>query len=94
MIDFTVQPDVGEPFEVKADSRDVYVWEKAGRGRSMGQLMANMPMVDLYAVAHIAARRQQLFTGTLDEFAATCALHFEPDDDDDQADADPTRPVR
>jgi hypothetical protein len=90
MIDFKVQPEHGEAFEVKADSRDIYVWEKAGRGRSMAKLLSDLHMTELYQVAHIAARRQQLFMGSLDEFAE-CVLHFETDDDEGE-DADPTRP--
>lgn len=91
MIDFKIQPDGKDEFEVKATSRDVYVWEKAGRGRSFQKLTADLHMTELYEVAHIAARRQQLFTGSLEEFATTCELKFEQADDAQEV--DPTSPV-
>lgn len=91
MIDFKIEPPAGEEFEVKADSRDIYVWEKAGRNRSMAKLLSDLHMTSLYEVAHIAARRAQLFTGSLDEFT-DCVLHFETEDDEDDLGSDPTRP--
>lgn len=74
MFTFKVQPDDGEAFEVTAGSRDLRVWEKTGPNRSIGKLMAELKMTSLYEVAHIAARRQQLFTGSLQEFGETCEL--------------------
>ena len=91
MIDITIETPSGEQFEIKADSRDLYVWEKAGRNRSMSKLMSDLHMTSLYEVAHIASRRAQLFTGPLDEFTE-CVLHFETEEDDDEG--DPTRTDR
>lgn len=86
MLNFTVMPDGGETFEVEAMMRDVLKWEKGGKGRNLNQLKENPSMESLYAIAHIAARRQQLFTGSLDEFEETCDLDFEEEQEDDTAD--------
>ncbi|WP_188193445.1 hypothetical protein [Nonomuraea sp. SYSU D8015] len=74
MIDFTVTPDNGEPYDVKAGSRDVLVWEKTSKGRSFQSLMNDLRMEDMYKLAHFAAKRQGLFEGTLKEFEETCEL--------------------
>lgn len=68
MFTFKVVPDSGEPFELKAGTRDVLTWEKTTKGKSYGQLVSEPNLVDYYKLAHIAAWRQQLFTGTLKEF--------------------------
>lgn len=91
MFDFTVRPENGDPWEVTADSRDVYVWEKTSRnGMTLARLMDDLAMTELYRLAHIAARRQQLFTGSLEDLAETCILDFMESDED----ADPTRAAR
>lgn len=71
---------------VKTDSRDVLVWERTNkRGRTLGDL--NQPtMVDLYALADIAAKRQGIDVGEDVESWALDAV------DDDTA-ADPTPPA-
>jgi hypothetical protein len=74
MFTFKVTPDDGDPFDVPAGTRDVLMWEKNGRDRSISGLMSNLKATDMYAIAHIAARRQQLFTGTLAEFEETCEI--------------------
>jgi len=74
---FTVRPDGGGPFQVKASTRDVLVWEKAGPNRSMAKLIEDLHLASVYQVAHIAARRQQLFDGSLDEFEKTCDLDID-----------------
>jgi len=96
---FTIKPDGGEPFEIEASTRDILVWEKAGRDRSMSRLVNDMHMADVYQVAHIAARRLQMFTGPLDEFEKTCDLDIrkiltDESDGDDGSDgeSDPTQP--
>ncbi len=68
MFTFKVVPENGEPFLVKAGTRDVLTWEKTTKGRSYAQLLAEPNLVDYYRIAHVAAWRQQLFTGTLKEF--------------------------
>jgi hypothetical protein len=91
MFDFTVRPDNGEPWEVTAEARDVVVWEKTSRnGMTLARLMDDLSMAELYRLCHIAARRQQLFTGNLQELEETCNLDFAETDDD----ADPTRAAR
>jgi hypothetical protein len=88
MLDFTVRPDNAEPYEVKATTRDLRLWEKAGPGRSMSKLLSDISIASLYELAHIASKRQQLFTGSLTEFEETCELEFE------EIEApDPTRPA-
>lgn len=87
LISFEISPDDGGPYRVDAYSRDVLLWEKAVKGRSFSQMQSALAMVDLYGLAHVAARRQGLFAGTLQEFEATCDL--EPVTD--EAPPDPTR---
>jgi len=83
MITMTVQPDDGDPFEVKAGTRDIYVWEKTNRGKTFAELMKNMAIVDLYEIAHIAARRQGLYQGTLRDLVETCEIETELDEEDE-----------
>lgn len=83
MIDFTIKPDGGEAYEVTATTRDIYVWEKAGRDRTINKLIGDVSMQAMYELAHVAARRQQLFTGALDEFVESCDLDFEQPEDVD-----------
>lgn len=90
MIDFKVEPDGGEPFELKAGTRDALVWERTSKGnKSFTDLLASMNMVDLYHLAHIAAKRQGLYAGSLKEFEESCELHFDEEVDD----PDPTQPA-
>lgn len=88
MFTFTVKPDGGKPFEVTAGTRDVLRWEKTTRGASLAQLKEGVTVGALYRIAHIAAVRQQLFTGTLAEFEDNCELEFEEEEE-----PDPTRPA-
>src|SRR6266545_395476 len=88
MFNFTVVPDDGDAYELVADSRDIYRWEKSNRGKTVGQLLDDMNMTDLYDLAWRAARRLGHFDGTLAEFVDSCAIknHY------DEEDVDPTRP--
>ena len=70
MFKFKLQADDGEQLEFPAGTRDVVVWEKASKDRSMAKLLADLKLADMYAIANIAARRQQLHNGTLAEFEA------------------------
>lgn len=92
MITFTLLPDGADEFKVTATSRDVYMWEKVYRGKSLGQLKANLLMTDLYALAHLACKRQRQYEGTFDEFESTHDLDFKTDDQD-QNEAGPTPPA-
>ena len=90
MIDFKVQRDGGDEFEVKATTRDVLLWEKAKPGkRAFSNFAGGASMVDMYSLAHTAARRQGLFDGSLQEFEESCELVFE----DPEGEADPTQPA-
>jgi hypothetical protein len=90
VIDFKIVPDGGEPYEVTATTRDILNWEKVTKGASLKQLMEELHAADLYKVAHFASKRTQLFTGTLQEFEATCDLEFELDTEE----LDPTQSAR
>lgn len=74
MFEFEVSPDGAEPFALKARWRDVVVWEKSGRDRSMGTLMTDMRAAWLDELAHLAATRQGLYSGTYAEWAANVDL--------------------
>lgn len=90
MIEFKVEPEGGESYDLKAGTRDALVWERTSKGnRSFTDLMTSMNMVDLYHLAHIAAKRQGLFTGSLRDFEETCDLHFETE----ASEPDPTPPA-
>ncbi|OLT46489.1 hypothetical protein BJF85_16735 [Saccharomonospora sp. CUA-673] len=87
MFEFKVQPvDGGDEYRVTADSRDIYVWEKTGKGRSLATLRDNPTMAANYEIAYQAARRQRLFVGTMAEFAELNVLDFTEDGEDE----DPT----
>lgn len=90
MIDFTVKPDGAEPYQVTATARDVLVWEKAAKSRTFVKMMSELPLADLYIIAHIASRRHGLFSGNLHDFENSVDLVFEGEDEDS---ADPTPPA-
>jgi hypothetical protein len=92
LITLKVTPDGGDEYTVTATSRDVFVWEKANRNRTFGALMQDMAMVDLYKLAHIASRREGLYTGSLSEFTEQCEIA--QGDEEDDAEPDPTRRAR
>ena len=98
MFTFKITPDGGDTFEVPAGTRDVLVWEKSGPNRSISGLLNNLKATDMYAIAHIAAKRQQLFTGSLHEFEQTCEIatdsmfEVEPDPTQQDPSAGPSSP--
>lgn len=93
MMTFQITPDEGEPFRVVAGSRDVLAWEKAGKGRSFGQLSPEtLHMMDLYGLSYFAARRQGLFVGTQQEWESSVDLMPIGDDKEDEGEGvDPTQ---
>lgn len=93
MITVKVTPDDGRMYELTADSRDIYTWERTTKGASFAKLMSDMHMTDVYKVAHIAAQRQGQFDGTLADFADTHALDM-IDEDEQGADEDEQGPTR
>lgn len=86
MFNFVVNPDGEDPYKLQASSRDVYMWEKTTKS-NMAQLQTGMSMMAMYSIAHFAAKRQQLFTGNLQEFVDAVDLDFEA-----AVGADPTQP--
>ena len=70
MITFEItEVETGETTELKADSRDVLVWEKTSRSNETYiDLITGMSLVKFYRLAHIAAKRQDLFSGKLADF--------------------------
>ena len=81
MIDFKVRKPDGDTYDVKATARDVLLWEKGKAGRAFSRLANGASMVDMYALAHVASRRQGLFPGTLQEFEDNCELEFDTEDE-------------
>lgn len=98
-----VTPDHGDPYVLEVTSRDALVWERTakkvpnqGTVSIMGYL-AYPSMVEAYRMAHIVAKREQRFTGSLKEFeeqhglVIIGALDFDdPAPDNDEP--DPTQP--
>lgn len=82
MIGFKVVPEGGDEYEVTATSRDVYLFEKLNKGKTFQSLVNNLEMGDMYRLAHLASKRQQLFTGTLEEFTDSCDLEVNSDDEE------------
>lgn len=89
MFTFTVKPDGGETFTVTATTRDVLIWEKADPKRSFADFTRGVSLEDMYTLAHTAARRQNLYPGTLAEFETSVDLEFEQEVEAE----DPTPPV-
>lgn len=89
----------GEPVSVKADSRDVCVWEKTDKqGRAaIATILGEQRMADLYRLGHIAAKRQQLVQCGLQEFEARFLIEFDVEDElvgaDVDDEPDPTGPA-
>jgi hypothetical protein len=95
-VTFEVTPDGGDPYRLTVDTRDMYTWEKTTQNKAitLQQAMEELRLVELYRMAWIAARRQGMYSGTLDEFAATHLVEPTGDEDDEEAgeEAVPTRP--
>lgn len=92
MITFTLTPDYGDSLTVEADSRDIFMWEKTNKGKSLGQLKDNLLMADMYPIAHIACKRLgEDVPSKLDEFVQAYKLDW--DEEEAGEDADPTRPA-
>lgn len=93
MFTFKVLPDDGEPFDVVARSRDISLWERTHKGRTLKGLEASFSMAMMEELAVVAARRQNLYTGNLVEFRDTCDFEVEQDEAEEGDEGlDPTRP--
>jgi hypothetical protein len=89
VISFKLQPDGGDEFEVKAQTRDILNWEKTTKGASFGQLAEDMKLEHMYKIAYIAGKRLGLVEGGLADFEATHDLVFEMEEE-----PDPTQSAR
>lgn len=83
---FKLTPDGGDTFEVRATTRDVLVWEKTAKGRSLTSLMNDLKVSDMYEIAYVAAKRQGHWDSTRAEFEERMDLDFE----EEKGAADPT----
>ncbi len=83
MITFEYQPDGGEPFTLRADSRDVIAWERRKPGRHLGMIEATPRMQDLSELAWLTARRLKQWGGDLAEFQDTVAVNTAKDPNPD-----------
>jgi hypothetical protein len=96
MFVWRVIPDDGEPYVVEAGTRDVLAWEKERTGRSAQQLQDNFHVSNAYWLAHRAATRKGLFSGSRQQFEDSVDLEsgtlVEVADTDDEDSADPTHP--
>lgn len=88
MFTFRISPDGGETWELRAGTRDVAAWERAGKDNSLANLERDLKISDLYWIAFLAAKRQGLYTGTQSDFEASVDLNF----DWEQEAANPTEP--
>lgn len=86
---FKLTPDGADTFEVRATTRDVLVWEKTAKGRSLTALMNDLRVADMYEIAYTACKRQALWDGNRAEFEEKVDLDFE----EEQGAADPTPPA-
>lgn len=93
MFTFTVTPDQGEPFEVKAGSRDIVRWEGKSRNNSVGSLSDNLRMTDLTDLCWYACERQGLTELDRPTFALNVDIAFKQDADEDD-ESGPTRADR
>ena len=91
MFDFKVVPDSGEPYDLTADSRDVYLWERTTKGKNLVALRDSLAMGDLYRLAHFAAKRTGRYASTFDEFVEEHAIDLQ--DEEEEEEPDPTPPA-
>lgn len=90
MIRFKVTPvDGSDPYEIVATSRDVLLWEKTTKGKAFQELMERLAMVDMYKIAHFAAKREGRFTGPLSEWEESVDLV--PEVEVEEGGPDPTQ---
>jgi hypothetical protein len=60
MITFVIKPDKGETFRVKADSRDVRLWERVSPQNTLRRIAENPNVDDYYSLSHLAMKRQRM----------------------------------
>lgn len=70
-----ITPDDGEPYELKVTARDALLWERTGKDNpSILAYLSYPSMIEAYRLAHIVAKREQRFDGSLKEFEASHEL--------------------
>jgi hypothetical protein len=93
MYDFLVIPDDGDVWRVTAESRDILVWERTGRGNVFAELAESPSMTAMYHLAWLASRRLGHLNGstTLKQFEESYTIKPEaPDDGEVGESVDPT----
>lgn len=95
----TLRFDDGRELEITAGSRDQLAWEKAAQNRATSQILSEGRIENYFSLAHAAAKRQGMFTGTLKEFEDSVELDLghtiskgEDAPETDDADEHPTQP--
>jgi hypothetical protein len=87
-----IRPDGNEePYFLEVTARDALLFEKTSRkGMTIFDYLTKPSMTELYRMAHLVAKREQRFTGSLKEFEAAheCVVQFRDEDDEEP---DPTR---
>lgn len=78
MISFEVKPDHGDKYVLTAGSRDILMWERTTKGRTFSSLAEGVAMVDIYRIAFLAAKRQELWDGKEVDFEATHEIEVLP----------------
>lgn len=84
----TIRPDGEDPYDVDPTSRDMLLWERGGRGRSLSRLHSDPSVADLYALAHVTARRAGKIGMSVElaEFEASVDVESTVDTTDDGPD--------
>jgi hypothetical protein len=78
-----------EALFVTAGPRDQLKWERAKKGRSLGDLLTvQVKIDDLYSLAHIAATREKKYTSTLEVLESEADVEMGRRNDSDE---DPTQ---
>lgn len=78
MFTFKLTNDDGTETTVKADSRDVLMWERTSKSNeSYTDFITGMSLDKFYRLAHVAAKRQGVFTGKLADFEKAFMLELE-----------------
>lgn len=89
MFIFKLTPDHGDSFEIRAGTRDILVWEKVAKNRSLSALMEDLRVADLYEIAYVSAKRQGRWDGNRADFESTFDMDFE----EEKGASDPTNAV-
>ena len=87
MFNMRITPDsTGEPFDLSAGMRDIVVWEKTHRGRSLAQIGdGNLTGGMVYELAYSACRRQGKVPDGLTEAEFLADFDIDVEDDEERA---------